>query len=195
VNELKRLLIDVDDCAAQFRPRYLNLVNDLLGKSKTMGDGIHIYRCERAFELTRAEEAIILGELAKPGFASTLDVTPGAQEAIEFLASKYEVVFVTAPLQESDTWAKDRRVWIRKYFGHVLEESSISTSHKHVIDGDYLIEDNIITAKLWKADRLSRCKGHRYIAPLLYSWPYNSNDDGITTLKSWEDIVRYLECP
>jgi 5'(3')-deoxyribonucleotidase len=78
--------------------------------------------------------------MERPFFAVSLEPYPQAREQVEtFLASGYEIVYVTKPYRPSTTWAFDRLEWLEKW---MPKAPVIMTGHKHMIRGDVLVEDH-----------------------------------------------------
>lgn len=188
---LKILLIDVDDVTAQFRRKFVDMANNILGTEISFESSLHCYEIEKGMNLTKAQNSKVWVEVNKKGFASSLDLMPGAGDAVENLSKKYEVMFLTSPLKSSDTWVSDRRRWMRKHFGRVLEDSIITTKSKFAVDGDYFIDDRPEMINKWTSERLRRCGSHSTPKPMLYAWPYNEGTPA-PRFRSWEDITKDL---
>jgi 5'(3')-deoxyribonucleotidase len=187
-------LIDVDDVTAQFRQRFVDLANELFNRSWVLEDCTKIFECEKAMKLTKAENSKIWVQINKPGFASSLDLMEGAGDAIERIASRHDVYFVTSPLKSSPTWVSDRTRWIRKHFGTTLAKKIIFTKMKYMIDGDCLIDDNIDILSDWMTKRMARSPGRPHW-PMIYHWPYNVNGSSMMPrFTSWPNIVAALQC-
>ena len=76
-----------------------------------------------------------------PGIFSLLDPMPGAIEAYEKLAQKFDTyILSTAPWKNSSAWT-DKAEWVKKYLGNVAYKRLIITHHKDLNRGDYLIDD------------------------------------------------------
>lgn len=76
-----------------------------------------------------------------PGIFSKMRPVPGALEAVQILAEKYDVfILSTAPWNNPSAWA-DKVDWVTKYYGDVFYKKMILTHRKDLCKGDYLIDD------------------------------------------------------
>ncbi len=76
-----------------------------------------------------------------PGLFALMDPMPGAFEAVEKLAKKYDVyILSTAPWKNPSAW-KDKVEWVQKYFPETFYKRLILCHHKDFLQGDYLIDD------------------------------------------------------
>lgn len=90
---------------------------------------------------------IVQQELCKPGFAFNMRAFPGAVEAVRAaLDEGLDIVFGTAPMSGSRTWADDRREWLYERFGHV---EVVSLDNKFRIRGDALCDDKPGHLEAW----------------------------------------------
>lgn len=83
----------------------------------------------------------------KPGIFRLMDPVPGAISAIGLLAQHFDIyVLSTAPWNNHSAWS-DKIAWIKKHFGEgedsILYKRLILSSHKHLNQGDILIDDRI----------------------------------------------------
>ena len=186
---MKRVLIDVDDVAAQFRRGYLDTVMRIHGINIDMSTTLSSWDIDHTLQLTRQQLNAVWREINSPGWAQTLEPMPGVLEAVVNLSSRYEVMFVTKPLKSSDTWQSDRRKWVRKWFGPAMSENVVQTGKKYAVDGNWLIEDKPEHAEQWIADRMEHSR--RRCQAILYAWPYNA-DSKFTRLPDWPSIVNYI---
>ena len=76
-----------------------------------------------------------------PGIFSLMDPIPGAIEAFEFLARRYDTyILSTAPWHNPSAWS-DKVMWVQTYLGEAAYKRLILSHHKHLNDGHYLIDD------------------------------------------------------
>lgn len=193
---MKRVLIDVDDVTGQFRRAAIELANQMFGLNVDISQCV-AWNVEEMFPTLTEDQIVQLWEkICGPGWGQTLLPMPGAVEAIDRIARKYQVAFVTKPLKLSPTWCYDRRLWIAKYFGEVLANSVHNTSMKYAVDGNYLIEDTISHLVEWLRDRKEHSR--RDFKAIIYAWPYNEAHPIETQyhvrLPDWPSIEDYLEC-
>jgi 5'(3')-deoxyribonucleotidase len=196
VKHPRRVLIDVDDVAGQFRRAAIEVANRLFNLDVHLEDCI-AWNIEEMFPTLSPAQITCLWEVIEsPGWAQKMRPMEGAVSSIARIAAKYEVAFVTKPLKSSPTWGYDRRKWVAMHFGESLAENLHSTGMKYAVDGDYLIEDTLSHLAEWLIDRKQHSK--RTFKGILYAWPYNEVHTLETRyhvrLPDWYSIVSYLGC-
>jgi len=107
-----------------------------------------------------------------PGIFGLMDPVPGAIEAFESLAVKYDTyILSTGPWNNPSAWS-DKNIWVKKYLGKVAWKRLILTHHKNLVEGDYLIDDRTANgAGLFKGE---------HIHFLTEKFP------------DWESVLKYL---
>ena len=94
-----------------------------------------------------------------PGIFSKMKPMDGAINAFKELAKNYEVyICSTAPWENPTAWS-DKLKWVKKYLGEEAYKRLTLTHNKHLVIGDYLIDDRT-------ANGADRFKGkHLYFGP------------------------------
>jgi 5'(3')-deoxyribonucleotidase len=76
-----------------------------------------------------------------PGIFSLMAPMPGALQAFERLAARFDTyILSTAPWGNPSAW-KDKVEWVQRHLGEAAERRLILTHHKNLNRGDYLIDD------------------------------------------------------
>lgn len=76
-----------------------------------------------------------------PGIFSKMKPLPGAIEAFEKIAERYDTyILSTAPWNNHSSWS-DKVMWVHKYLGEVAKKRLILSHHKNLCKGDYIIDD------------------------------------------------------
>ena len=76
-----------------------------------------------------------------PGIFSLMDPMPGAIDAVHELSKHYDVyILSTAAWKNPSAWS-DKINWITKHFGDIFKKRVILTHCKHLVNGDYLVDD------------------------------------------------------
>jgi len=79
-----------------------------------------------------------------PGIYENLDPIPGAIDAVNKLLEDpvFDVYFLsTAPWDNPEGWTH-KRLWVAKFFDEkLIRKRLILSHHKHLLIGDYLIDD------------------------------------------------------
>ena len=77
------------------------------------------------------------------GIFSLMEPMPGAVEAFDKLAGKYETyILSTAPWDNPSAWT-DKLLWVKKHLGKSAYKRLILSHHKNLNRGDYLIDDRL----------------------------------------------------
>lgn len=76
-----------------------------------------------------------------PGLFALMDPIPGAIEAVQLIAKKYDVYILSTSPWNNPTAASDKIEWVKKYLNGVFHKRVIITHHKELLIGDYLIDD------------------------------------------------------
>ena len=94
---------------------------------------------DRLSEHTRFEYKGRLDEV--PGIFALMKPMPGAIEAYERLAERFDTyVLSTSPWENPTAWS-DKLLWIQKHLGSTAHKRLILSHNKHLNAGDYLIDD------------------------------------------------------
>lgn len=107
-----------------------------------------------------------------PGIFSLMEPMPGAIEAVHELSKHYDVyILSTAPWKNPSAWS-DKINWITKHFGDIFKKRVILTHCKHLVNGDYLVDDR---AKNGASE-----------------FPGEWIQFGSERYPDWEEVIRYL---
>lgn len=116
---MKRLYIDMDNVLVDFRSGIDSTPIEILQQYSDNLDNI-------------------------PGIFSKMKPLPGAIEAFEKLAQKYDVyILSTAPWKNPSAW-QDKVLWVQKYLGESAYKRLILSHHKNLCKGDYIIDDRTL---------------------------------------------------
>lgn len=76
-----------------------------------------------------------------PGFFRDLPPVEGAIDAFHKLSEQYDVyILSTAPWRNPSAWI-DKLLWVKKHLPQAAHKRLILSHNKHLIRGDYLIDD------------------------------------------------------
>ncbi len=132
-----KILLDCDGILADFTGATLDMLKRI-GIGEYTVDQVTQYSILAALGLSKEQGMRARFEWQRAGFCSTIEPYADAQEYIDVLKGVGEVVVVTAPLDGARQWAWERKLWLKHYFGLT---SVVSTSEKHHIVGDVLVDD------------------------------------------------------
>ena len=107
-----------------------------------------------------------------PGIFSLMEPMPGAIEAVHELSKHYDMyILSTAPWKNPSAWS-DKINWIAKHYGDMFKKRVILTHCKHLVNGDYLVDDR---AKNGASE-----------------FPGEWIQFGSERYPDWEEVTRYL---
>lgn len=114
-----------------------------------------------------------------PGVFREPQPIEGAVEAVRKLydSGKYDIYIATAAPWGNPTSATDKRYWIEKYFGRMFRKKMAITHLKHLLIGDYLIDDRTANGA-GDFGKISGRGEHIHF--------------GVGNFQSWNDVVDYL---
>ncbi|MDR8392667.1 hypothetical protein NC796_16045 [Aliifodinibius sp. S!AR15-10] len=78
-----------------------------------------------------------------PGYFDDLPPVDGAIEAYHKLAAAFDTyILSTAPWNNETAWAA-KNLWVRQHLSEVARKRLILSHHKHLVRGDFLIDDRL----------------------------------------------------
>jgi 5'-nucleotidase len=76
-----------------------------------------------------------------PHIFALMDPMAGAIDAFQKLCECFDTYILTTSPWENPTALNDKLAWVKNYLGNLAYKRLISTHHKHLNIGDYLIDD------------------------------------------------------
>ncbi len=177
-----RILLDCDGVLADFVGPFLDLVNEEFSTS-TRREDVTRYDIAKALGWDDAFSASVSELVCRTlGMVERLPVIDGAREAVRALTGWGEIYVVTSPWPGHPTWAYERARWLWRHFGFASKHI-VSTSAKHIIDGDVLVDDKTETLRAWR-------DAHPNGTAFQFRTLHNANDewDGMWS-DSWRDLA------
>ncbi len=170
------ILVDVDGVLANFVGGVLQTLK-LFGFKKTVDQitDLDLSKC-----LSKAEFTALESVIHKPGWCTTLEWYPLAKVFLEVLKDIGEVYAVTAPFQ-AHTWCGERLDWLSHY---IPKERVIFTSAKHLIEGDFLIEDSPGNLINWQRPKRTG---------VLINRPWNQHGWDRARVQTFVDAVIFIQ--
>lgn len=168
-----KILIDCDGVLANFNKKCLDRLNK--------EHGLDILESDiKEWNWTKGHPKIppealkqLLNEWAhEKDFCASMEVFPGAQEAVEELRKIGHVVCVTSPWH-SDFWVNERNKWLYDHFKLGFKDV-IQTSGKEHIWGHMLIDDKPQNITEWYGgEAQEHLRGSKHFHGMLWAQPYN----------------------
>lgn len=176
------ILLDVDGLVADFVGCALDVLHEETG---------HDWKREHVTEwgfdsilatMRPAEIRRFWGAFRMPGVAASLDMFPGSIEGVKLLTDAgHTVVWVTAPMAGSPTWAFERGCWLEdRWPGTPV----VSTAHKQLVVGDYLVDDKPQNLLEWGFGEGGSCG-----VGLLWDAPYNRVTRVAARVHCWAEVL------
>lgn len=156
------LLLDMDGPIAYLAERVIEIMSDEYG---ILIDVPENETWEESEEIGPATKKLIYEVMNRPGFSRNLDVVDGAIEGVKLLQDYYEVVILTAPMDNNHN-ASDKMFWARKHFPNI--DDVILTKRKDLVYGDVLIDDRVSNLIPWT----NRFNGTGVLYPMRYNSGY-----------------------
>jgi len=177
----RRFLVDVDDVLADLRPRVLLIINEISGVEYTPDD----FTGWNYFDVLNEKQKKAAFEImGKPGFCRSLQVLPGAREAIRELQSLVQVLAVTWPFHVE--WFNERYEWLEQEVG-IPKRDVILASSKCAVAGKWFLDDNLDNVLSWASGYLCR-------ESMLWN-TRATRDLGYDPLRvySWGEVIRRIK--
>lgn len=182
---MKRVLLDVDGVLADFLTKALEVINDA---------GSHNFSHEHVTDFNICE---VLGvphmwenvrnACSQEGFVMNLNPMFGAHQGVESLRKHAELYCVTSPMSVPN-WAFERERWLEKHF-NIKKSHVVHTEAKHVVLGDYIIDDKIQNVESWASH-------HPKGVGIIFDAPYNRNHvstlGNVVRASDWIDVVSFV---
>jgi 5'(3')-deoxyribonucleotidase len=177
-----RVLLDVDGVLADSSEAFLYGLYYTSGIQATHAD-LTDWDFKVALGITPEQERLAWDYVAQD--LDAIPEFPRAVEAVNRIARVHQVVFVTAPQLDIPGWVPTREAWLGERFGAM---PVIHTHHKHLIPGDWFIDDRLSNVRHWAA---ANPRGRA----ILWAAPYNEKPASapwITRTADWDWVEALL---
>ncbi len=188
-NNRPRVLLDCDGILFDFVTPALKIIKEVTGIVATAED-ITEWDMMAGLGLTKRQGGECYDRMRDEGYCRNLPVYPGAQEGVDALLRFCDVHPVTAPFF-SKTWVHERDGALKNYFGFSRQDV-VHTSAKHLVSGDYLVDDKTDTLIAWHAEHITR-------HAVLWDHPYNrvmptwpTPDPYHYRVKNWRELIDLI---
>lgn len=185
---MKTVLLDVDGVLADFVSAYLDIVHEVTGRVHSPAD-VTSWDINAALGIEGVQASNVKRAIGSaPQLARRLAVFDNAQTGVAALEAIANVYIVTSPWNSNPTWTHDREHWLERYFG-IRSSRVIHTSAKHLVRGDFLVDDKTATLVMWWA--------HNPVGvPVQWQTPHNRTElwSGEST-NSWARLAEIVGAP
>lgn len=178
-----RILLDCDGVIADFLTSALKVLNGKLGlEGSARFNESHIVQWDICKSIGKPEMWKDINEAAsQKGFCTNILPYDHAKEGVKKIQSLGKVYVVTSPLS-TPHWVFERGEWLKEHFG-IEKPNVVHTEAKHIIVGDFLIDDKLDNILAWAAH-------HPTSLGLLWDAPYNQSEPipGVKRVFNWDDV-------
>ena len=170
-----RIAIDMDEVMADALTEHLRRYNTAYGANVRPID-LHGRHLE---ETVPPEQRTAVEAMYDASFFAVLDVMPGCLEVVRDLASRHDILIVTAAMDVPCSFDAKFR-WLERHFPFIPASNIVFCGDKGLVDADYLIDD--------RPRHFPRFKGR----PLLFSAPHNVHESRYPRVHSWREVGEYF---
>lgn len=181
------VLVDIDGVCADFVSPVLRVVERVRGLAPGALEHVHVTTWDMwdCLRCTPEEMARVNAAIDARGFCASLEPLPGAADGVRRLREFCDVYVVTSPWS-SETWSYERARWCGDHLG-VPRGSIVSTSAKHLVRGDVLVDDKTSTLEEWR-------RAWPGAGPLLFRQPWNARDRWYgAAAASWDEVLDFVD--
>jgi 5'(3')-deoxyribonucleotidase len=170
------IYLDMDEVLADTYGAHIEIYNKDFGESLTLKEcmGKEVWQC---VPLERQQS--VKDHARTEGFFGALQPITNSIEVVRELNKKHEVYIASAAMQFPNS-LREKSDWLDSFFPFISWQNRILLGHKHVLQGDILIDD--------RSYNLQRFKGR----PILYTSPHNIHENHFERVHNWEDIAGLL---
>lgn len=179
-----RIILDVDGVVADFVGHTLTL----LGELAPPGGREAFTAWDMVSVMSPEARAVCTHGWRQPGWCASMPTLPDAQNAVDRLSLRADVVWATAPMTHAPHWMHERAGWLERVFA-ADPRSIVFTHDKAHVWGDVFVDDKPENVDGW-ADT------HRDGFSILWTAPYNrewtSRHPNTMRAIGWRDVFDRL---
>lgn len=181
------VLLDVDGVIADFSAEYYRLACQIAHRTLTGPEEWDDWDMKVALGLNEQEVRYIHTHLNRPGVAEGFSPYYGAVDGVHELMRKEicDLYFLTSPIETSPTWCHDRTMWLVAHFGLEQGRKVIHTHYKHLVKGDFFIDDRPSNVTNWGGANAGG-------TPLLWDMRFNRGFHHLTRVYGWTELIKMV---
>jgi 5'(3')-deoxyribonucleotidase len=188
----RRFLLDCDGVLANFVSAALNEINLIRYANGTIRSNADVLRADAVLHwdmsrLLHADDAQLFKDIiASAGFCESLHAYPGAADAVKQLVATFDVRVVTAFMSNSKTWCYERTQWLQRFM-NIDADRVVFARHKHVVAGDFFIDDSPQHVERWMAHNPEG-------VGIIWTRPYNvrENVPSAVRVSTWAEVFELV---
>lgn len=182
---MMRALLDVDGVLGDFPSevlRFVNMYHDPWRSAPMWTlDDVNEHDILKALGCEHMQQRLDQ-HMIDTDFCRHMPVYPGAQEFVERLRARAEVVIVTARYRAVPNWANAREAWLQEHFG-IHFADVIFAKRKELTRGDVLIDD--------KADNCEAFDAAGHGGAICFDRPWNRGFKG-ERARNYDEVLSLL---
>ena len=173
-NKAMVIYLDMDEVLADTYGAHIDIYNREFGESLTVEAcmGREVWQC-----VPEERQQSVRNHARNEGFFIELEPIANSIRVVKELNKKYEVYIASAAMQFPNS-LREKSDWLDQHFPFIPWQHRILLGHKHVLQGDILIDD--------RSYNLQRFQGR----PILYTSPHNIHENHFERVQDWEEIAR-----
>jgi 5'(3')-deoxyribonucleotidase len=170
------IYLDMDEVLADTYRAHIDIYNRDFDENLSLEEcmGKEVWQC-----VPEERQQSVRNHARGEGFFSSLKPIENSIRVVKDLHEKYEVYIASAAMQFPNS-LREKSDWLDTYFPFISWQHRILLGHKHVLQGDILIDD--------RSYNLQRFKGR----PILYTSPHNLHENHFERVHNWEEIAGLL---
>lgn len=170
------IFIDMDEVIADTYNAHIEIYNKDYNESLTLEDclGKEVWK---AVPEERRES--VKNHPRNTGFFRNLKPIKNSQEVVKELHNLHNIYIASAAMQFPNSLF-EKNEWLDEYFPFIPWQNRILCGHKHILNGDVLIDD--------RSYNLENFQGR----PLLFTSGHNIHVNNFERVNTWEEIAQKL---
>ena len=170
------IFIDMDEVIADTYGAHIEIYNKEFNESLTLKDcwGKEVWKA-----VPEERHESIKNHAHSIGFFRNLKPVKNSQEVVKELHNLHDIYIASAAMQFPNSLF-EKNEWLDEHFPFIPWQNRILCGHKHILNGDVLIDD--------RGYNLENFKGRT----LLFTSGHNVHTNGFERVNSWEEIAQKL---
>lgn len=147
-------------------------------------DELYVYRITDNFPKLISKESwfqITNDIFTTPGFWENIPIFEDAARVMAELVEVHDVYILTKPWIHYQRCEEEKKEWIKKHLPFFNLENVIFTGHKHLLKGDFFIDDAPDYMEI------------NHTPVIAFAYPYNKEYETHFRAYSWKDIGKFFD--
>jgi 5'(3')-deoxyribonucleotidase len=188
---IAEILLDCDCVCADFAGAVLDELNHMTGHHLhyQLAD-LYDYDIDKSLGLNAATSKELWRRIRSSGWVASIQPMEGAVFGVHVLRERgHHVRVLTSPLDDAPHWHHERDQWCAEWLG-VKQGDMIHAHDKHLVRGDYFVDDKVSHLTGWQAFQRNRCSN--YGRAIKFRQPWNASLRGFLTVSDFPSLVDLI---